>query len=176
MFPNFIYSHTSRVAECDKFDRDSGQPDLRNPALHLIGCDQIDLAQDDEWLYMAFVCHHKVSVEPYNIEIVMTGLNNERNVDICRDHLEVYYPAGTLATQERLPGQDLMNDCHAAGVVVFYINPVADTRQSKIGLSRELEFPCKFGGNFLVFISDDACAPVNCCYPGNSLIWSAIHI
>ena len=78
-------------------DKCAGLFDFCDPLLQFIKCDQIRFAQDDEWLNTAFVRHHKVPIEPSYIEIVMTGLDDESKVNVCRDHLEINISPCALA-------------------------------------------------------------------------------
>ena len=97
MLPEVFNSDTCHVTEDKGLDKDAGLFDLRDPLLQFIKCDQINFAQDDEWLNIAFVRHDKVPIEPPYIEIVMTGLHNESKVNVCRDHLEINISPCALA-------------------------------------------------------------------------------
>ena len=77
---------------------------------------------------MAFACHHQVPVEPTDVEIEVTGLDDEGDIDVCCDHLEVDGLAGGLATQEGPSRKDRMNDRRAARRVVLHAHPVSYAR------------------------------------------------
>ena len=89
MLAEVFNSDTRPVTEGKGLDRDAGLFDLRDLLLQFIKRDQINFTQDDEWLNTAFARHYKVPIEPSYIEIVMTGLDNESKVNVCRDHLEI---------------------------------------------------------------------------------------
>ena len=103
-------------------------PDRRDLPHQVFGCDQVGLRQDDKGLNMAFACHHQVPVEPPYVEIEMAGLDDEGDIDVCRDHLEVHGLAGSLATQERPSRKDRMNDRRAARRIVLHAHPISNAR------------------------------------------------
>ena len=103
--PEVIHPDTRRVAEREDLGRDAVMPDRRDLLLQVFGCDQVGLRQDDQRLNVAFACHHQVPVEPPYVEIEVTGLDDEGDIDVCRDHLEVHGLAGALRRRNVLLGK-----------------------------------------------------------------------
>jgi hypothetical protein len=127
----------------------------------LIGRHEVCLCQEYPRLYRALVGHHNVSVEPRQVEIVATGLYDESDIDVRRDHLGIHRLAGALAAKERLPRKDTMNYRGTAQGVALHTHPVAHTRQIADVLYRETELAGEFSIVLDVLITDKECIPID---------------
>jgi hypothetical protein len=122
---------------------------------------EVCLGQQYPRLNRALVGHHKVSVKPRQVKIVATSLHYQGDIDIRRNHLEVYGFAGVLTAQERLPLDNAMNNGGAARCVALHTNPVAHTRQVDSGLDCETELTREFRICLGVLMSDEECTPID---------------
>ena len=78
--------------------------------VQLFRADQVRLGQDQHGLDVALAHDHQVALEPAHVEIELTGLDDERHVDVGSDHLELDVPARGLPSQKRPARKYTMND------------------------------------------------------------------
>jgi len=124
---------------------------------------QVCLGQYDPRLNRPLVSHHKVSVQPGQVEIVSTGLNDKGDIDVCRDHLEICRLAWGLPAQERLSRYDAMDYGGTARCVALHAHPVAHTGQIYSRLNCETQLSRDFRIGLAVLISDEEGTPIHGC-------------
>jgi hypothetical protein len=127
------------VAESNDVGEGAPAPYLPDSMIQFLRRYEVCLGQQYPRLNRTLVGHNKVSVEPRQVEIVATSLHYEGDIDVRRNHLEVYGLAGALAAQERLPRDNAVNNGGAARPMTLHTHPVAHTRQLDGGLDCETE-------------------------------------
>jgi hypothetical protein len=164
-----VQAVTRYVAQRHDVGEDASAPDLIECMAEFIRRHEVRLCHKYPRFNRAIVGHHKVSVEPRQVEIVTTGLYDESDIDVRRDHLGIHGLAGALAAQERLPWQDAMNHGGTARDMALHTHPVAHTRQIGGAINCETELACEFREYLGVLITDKECIPIDGRYARNAV-------
>ena len=168
---NSLQSNARCVAQGENLRRNPRAPYLIHDPFQLFGRNQVCLAQHNPRFDMAFTGHHQVSIEPRQIEIISTSLDDKSHVDVGCDHLEIDGLARTLATQETLSRQNCLNNGRAAGGMAFDAHPIADARQVDSRFCRETNLACQFCERLSAIIPHEERSPINRSDAGNALPW-----
>ena len=78
-------------------------------------------------MYPPIPDHYQATLEPVDIEVEMTGLDDQGYVDIGSNHLVFDDISCSLATQKRLSRNDVMNYAEHVGAVVLNAYPISNT-------------------------------------------------
>ena len=93
-----------------------------------LGRDEIGLGEEDAGRRPAVPDHDQVALESLQIEVVVTGLHDEDDIDVRRDHLELDGLSGRLATQAGPALEDGVHDAERIARRLLDTDPVADAR------------------------------------------------
>ena len=91
--------------------------------------DQVRLGQQQHGLDVPLTHDHQVALEPAHVEIEVTGLDDERHIDVGSDHLEFDVPAGGLPPQKRLARKHVMNRRVRSCIPIAHANPIPHAGQ-----------------------------------------------
>lgn len=119
---------------------------------------------------MAVPGHHEVALQPSDIEIEVTGLHDERHVDVCRNHLELDVAAGGFAAEEGSAWQKVVNARLRADIAVVQAHPIADAWKFGGGPGKVKEFSGQFGWHLAILVPDQVPPSINCTDPGDGQI------
>jgi len=77
-------------------------------------------------MYILVPDHNQVTLKPVDIEVEVTGLDEQGYVDVRSDHLAFDGISRGLAAQNRLSGNNVMNYSIHVGVAVLNAYPIPD--------------------------------------------------
>ena len=158
-----VQSNTGCIAEGKDPGGCVGAPHLPDDLLELFGRDQVRLGENDPRFDRTFIGHYQVAVESSQVEIVFTGLHDEGDINVCRNHLGIDCLAWALTTQECLPWNHAMNQGGTARGMTLNTHPVPHARKIACSLNRETELARELRIRLGVLISNEKSAPINGC-------------
>ena len=141
-------------------------PDLADPAIDLRRAGQIDLGEQHPRLDVRLVHHGQVALQPPQVEVGVARLDEEGDIDVGRHELIVDPLAGRLPLQQRLAGEEGVDDGQAASIVQLDGRPVTEAGEVQTCLDGEAEGPRQLRRDLALGIADQVTLPVNGCDAG----------